>query len=87
MNQLDILGLIASCFTTASFMPQIWRTWRTRDVSGMSLPTYIIMTTGVALWLTYGVLKGDLPIIITNAALFLMCSIITIMILTFNKNK
>ncbi|NOU15730.1 MAG: PQ-loop repeat-containing protein, partial [Methylococcaceae bacterium] len=50
MSQIDILGLIASGFTITSFMPQIWRTWRTRDVSGMSLPTYIIMTTGTTLW-------------------------------------
>ncbi len=85
MSQIDILGLIASGFTITSFMPQIWRTWRTRDVSGMSLPTYIIMTTGTALWLIYGFLNGDVPIIVTNTSLFLMCSAITLMILVFGK--
>ena len=51
MDSLDALGLIATCFTTASFVPQVWRTWRTRDVSGISLPTYVIITIGLALWL------------------------------------
>ena len=49
MTSLDILGLIATCFTTSSFVPQVWRTWRTRDVSGISLASYAVITVGQAL--------------------------------------
>lgn len=49
MQALDVLGLVASAFTTSSFVPQVWRTWKTRDVSGISLPTYLIITVGLAL--------------------------------------
>lgn len=62
MNALDLLGLVATCFTTSSFVPQVWRTWKTRDVSGISLPTYVIITVGLALWLVYGWLRGDMPL-------------------------
>lgn len=85
MNELDLLGLVASCFTTSSFAPQIWRTWKTRDVSGMSLSTYLILTLGVSLWLLYGILKGDLPLIVANITMVMMTGTITMMIVIFNK--
>jgi len=87
MSELDILGLVASCFTSSSFAPQIWRTWKTRDVSSMSLSTYLILTIGVSLWLLYGVLKGDLPLIVANTAMVIMTGTITLMIVFFNKRK
>lgn len=87
MSELDILGLVASCFTTSSFAPQIWRTWKTRDVSSMSLSTYLILTIGVSMWLLYGVLKGDLPLIVANTTMVMMTGTITLMIVFFNKRK
>lgn len=42
MTGLDTLGLVATAFTTSSFVPQVWRTWKTRDVSGISLSTYLL---------------------------------------------
>jgi len=87
MSELDILGLVASCFTSSSFAPQIWRTWKTRDVSSMSLSTYLILTIGVSLWLLYGVLKGDLPLIVANTTMVMMTGTITLMIVFFNKRK
>jgi MtN3 and saliva related transmembrane protein len=85
MSELDILGLVASCFTTSSFAPQIWRTWKTRDVSSMSLSTYLMLTLGVALWLLYGILKGDLPLIVANITMVMMTGTITAMIVLFNN--
>lgn len=83
MDSLDLLGLVATAFTTSSFVPQVWRTWKTRDVSGISLPTYVIITVGLALWLVYGVLKGDLPLIVANAMMVVLTGAITLMKLKF----
>ena len=85
MNSLDILGLVATGFTTSSFVPQVWRTWKTRDVSGISLPTYLIITIGLALWLAYGLLKDDLPLIVANAVMVVLTSAITVMKLKFAR--
>ena len=52
--------------TTTSFVPQAWHTFRTRDVSGISLGMYSLFTVGVALWLAYGILLSAWPIIIAN---------------------
>ena len=85
MNALDLLGLVATCFTTSSFVPQVWRTWKTRDVSGISLPTYVIITIGLALWLVYGWLRGDLPLIVANAVMVVLTGAITVMKLRFEQ--
>ena len=67
MNLYDLIGYTAAALTTCSFVPQAWHTFRTRDVSGISLGMYSVFTIGVALWLLYGVLLGAWPIVIANA--------------------
>lgn len=66
MNLVDIIGTLAACLTTCSFLPQAIKTFRTKDVSGISLAMYGAFTCGVALWLVYGVMLGAWPIIIAN---------------------
>ncbi len=87
MNNLDTLGLIATCFTTSSFAPQVWRTWKTKDVSGISLPTYMILTFGLALWLMYGWLKGDLPLVVASSVMVVLTGAITAMKLMYTNQK
>jgi len=86
MDGLDVLGLVATCFTTSSLVPQVIRTWRTRDVSGISLPTYLIITVGLALWLVYGLMRGDLPLTVANAVMVVLTGAITVMKIRFNKS-
>jgi MtN3 and saliva related transmembrane protein len=66
MTLTDLLGYAAATLTTAAFMPQAWLTFRTRDVSGISLAMYSVFTIGIALWLLYGVLLQAWPIVIAN---------------------
>ena len=87
MTNLDVLGLVATCFTTASFIPQVVRTWKTRDVSGISLPTYIIITIGLALWLAYGLFRQDLPLIVANSVMVVLTFSISAMKIAFDKNS
>ena len=67
MTLIDALGYAAATLTTASFVPQAWLTFRTRDVSGISLAMYSGFTFGIALWLAYGVMLRAWPIVIANA--------------------
>jgi len=87
METLDLLGLTATCFTTSSFVPQVWRTWRTRDVSGISLASYAVITVGLALWLIYGVLRGDLPLIVANAVMVVLTAAITVMKIVYGAGE
>ena len=60
------LGYAAAALTTTSFLPQAWKTFTTRDVSGISLAMYSAFTLGIALWLAYGIRIGAWPLIIAN---------------------
>lgn len=67
MKTVTAIGLLAACCTTWAFLPQVLLTIRTRDTRGLSLPMYVIFTTGVVLWLVYGLLLRDLPLVLANA--------------------
>jgi MtN3 and saliva related transmembrane protein len=85
MTSLDLLGLVATCFTTSSFVPQVWRIWKTRDVTAISLPTYIIITIGLALWLAYGLLRSDLPLVVANSVMVVLTGAITVMKIRYSR--
>jgi MtN3 and saliva related transmembrane protein len=63
----EFVGYLAAILTTCSFVPQAWHTFRTRDVTGISLGMYLVFACGVALWLTYGLLLAAWPIVVANA--------------------
>lgn len=66
MNFVTILGLVAGACTTFAFLPQAIKTIKTKHTSDISLIMYIVINIGVALWLTYGFLRNDLPVILAN---------------------
>jgi MtN3 and saliva related transmembrane protein len=77
MDLTNLIGTIAAVLTTIAFLPQAWRSWRTRNLSGVSLAMYSLFTIGVFLWLVYGILLGQWPIIVANAITFVLsCSIL-----------
>lgn len=77
MNSITLIGLLAGFCTTISFLPQAVKTWQSKSAKDISLGMYSIMCTGVVLWLIYGFLMNDLPILLTNGVtLILACSIL-----------
>lgn len=76
---IDVLGYAAAALTTASFIPQAWLSFRTGDVSGISLGMYAGFTVGVALWLAYGVVLGAWPIVVANAVTLVLALAILVM--------
>ncbi len=74
MTLIDSLGYAAATLTTAAFVPQAWLTFRSRDVSGISLAMYSVFTLGIALWLAYGVLLRAWPIVVANAVTLLLAA-------------
>jgi MtN3 and saliva related transmembrane protein len=79
----DFIGAVAGTLSTIAFIPQAWRIWRTRSARDLSLPMYLIFTTGVALWLLYGVLLGALPIIVCNGMTLVLAGTVLAMKLKF----
>jgi MtN3 and saliva related transmembrane protein len=84
---IDIVGSLAACLTTASFLPQAWHSFRTRDVSGVSLGMYSLFTVGVALWLAYGLLLHAWPIVVANAITLALALCILAMKLVYGRAR
>lgn len=76
---VDLIGYLAACLTTMSFLPQALLVWRTRRTEGLSLAMYSAFTLGVALWLAYGILIGSWPVSIANTITLVLALFILIM--------
>lgn len=76
MPGIAILGYVAACCSTLAFLPQVIKTWRTRSTGDLSLPTFLTVASGSVLWLVYGWLRADVPIVVTNAIIFVLASTI-----------
>ena len=87
MTPTDLLGYCAAALTTLSFLPQALLTLRTRDVAGISLGMYGAFTLGVALWLAYGLMLGQWPIVVANALTLLLASVILVMKVTVERER
>lgn len=78
-DYLLALGITAGIITTISFLPQVIKSWRTRQTRDISLTTLWLLGTGISLWLIYGFFRKDLPIILANG--ITLCLVLTIIIL------
>lgn len=75
-NASDIIGYIAAFLTTLSFVPQAFQSWKTRDLSGISLTMYSMFSLGVLGWLGYGVMINSWPIILANSITLILACIV-----------
>jgi MtN3 and saliva related transmembrane protein len=67
VSLVTITGFVAAVLTTIAFLPQVLRTWKTRSTADISLGMFITYVTGITLWLLYGLMLHDLPLIGSNA--------------------
>lgn len=83
MDITTTIGLAAGLLTTVAFIPQVAQIWIAKSAKDVSLHTFVAFTLGVALWLVYGILKQELPIIVWNAVTLALAGAILAMKLRF----
>jgi MtN3 and saliva related transmembrane protein len=83
MSAVTLLGLVAACCTTACFVPQVVKTWRSRSTGDISLGMFALLTFGLVLWIVYAVMRSDLPVLAANATAFVLVSTILILKLKY----
>ncbi|MCF7568421.1 SemiSWEET transporter [Sabulilitoribacter arenilitoris] len=66
MDYIEMIGFIAAFLTTAAFLPQVYKTWKTKDVSALSLPMLLMFLVGIILWLVYALYIPSPSMIVTN---------------------
>lgn len=85
MSGTQILGYAACAVTALTFLPQVLKTWKEKSAKNVSLLMFIIAFINEVMWIAYGVLQNDMVIIVTNVIMIVMCSIMIILKLRYNK--
>lgn len=85
MDGIQILGLLAGSFTTAAFLPQVVKTWRSRSAKDLSLGMFSLFCLGVCMWLVYGLAVRDVPVIAANLLTLLLASTLLYFKLRFRQ--
>lgn len=79
MELSNWVGTLAGTLTTIAFIPQVIKTWKTRSARDISLLMFLLFSTGVLLWLVYGILLNAMPIIIANGITLALSASILVM--------
>lgn len=87
MDIPTLLGLGAGSLTTLAFVPQVLKTWRTKSGDDISLGMFLLFSTGVLLWLIYGVLIDALPVILANAVTLVLSLTVLVLKLRYRRRK
>ena len=66
MDATTLLGYFAGFLTTAAFVPQVWKTWKSKSATDLSLAMFSVFSVGVFCWLVYGIMIAQIPIIFWN---------------------
>lgn len=81
------IGLMAATCTTIAFMPQVVKTWKARTARDLSLGMFLVFALGITLWLIYGLMIGDIPIIAANSITLMLVFLLLYFKLTFDREK
>jgi MtN3 and saliva related transmembrane protein len=79
MANMEWAGYLAAAMTTLAFVPQAFKTIRTKDTRSISLGMYVVFTIGIAFWLVYGIALNSMPMILSNIVTFALSATILAM--------
>lgn len=79
MQFATVVGLLAALCTTLAYAPQAIKAWRTRSTGDISLGMFVLMVVGMAFWLAYGAMIGDVPLIAANLVTLSLATVILVL--------
>ncbi len=82
---IEILGLIAGTISSITFLPQVIKIWQTKSAKDLSIPMLLLLVLGVSMWLAYGIIIKNVPVIYTNSMVLLMSFIMLFFKFKYNK--
>lgn len=82
MTSIDTLGMVAGTISAITFLPQVIKTWKSKSAKDISMLMFSFATISVILWLIYGIIINNWPVIYTNG-----CVLILSLIMLYFKLK
>ena len=86
-NYIDFFGFSAALLTTIAFLPQLYKTWKTKSAGDVSLVMLILFITGLICWIIYGIKINSIPILVANIITFIFNFSILILKITYRENN
>lgn len=84
---IEYLGYFAGTLTVFSFLPQVHRSWQTRRTGDLSMGMFALLITASSLWMIYGVLNRDWPVVLTNAGMVALNAALAVAKLRFDDGE
>ena len=75
-SAVTILGLVAGTLTTLSFLPQLVKAWKSRSTHDISIGMFSLLAVGITLWIVYGMVTSDIPVIVANSVTLVFVGVI-----------
>jgi MtN3 and saliva related transmembrane protein len=82
---VEILGLAAGTISSITFLPQVIKIWQTKSAKDLSIPMLLLLVLGVSMWLAYGIIIKNTPVIYTNSMVLFMSFIMLFFKFKYNK--
>jgi MtN3 and saliva related transmembrane protein len=85
LNWIDYLGLFGAFLSSITFLPQVYKAWKTKSVGDLSIWMILILLANVSTWLIYGLIKNDFAIIIANSIILFLSLLMLFFKFSFKK--
>jgi MtN3 and saliva related transmembrane protein len=85
LNWIDYLGLFGAFLSSITFLPQVYKAWKTKSVGDLSIWMILILLANVSTWLIYGLIKNDFAIIIANSIILFLSFLMLFFKFSFKK--
>jgi MtN3 and saliva related transmembrane protein len=85
-NQTEIVGLAAGICTSTSLLPQLFKLLKHKKAEDISIFYLAILFVGLGLWIWYGILREDIPILVTNGFSLVINGIIIVLGVKYKRN-
>ena len=86
-NFINLFGFLAALLTTIAFLPQLYKTWRTKSADDVSLIMLILFIIGLICWIIYGLKINSIPILVANIITFIFNFLILILKINYREKK
>ena len=86
-NYINSFGFLAALLTTIAFLPQLYKTWKTKSADDVSLIMLILFITGLTCWIIYGLKINSIPILVANIITFIFNSSLLVLKITYSKAR
>jgi MtN3 and saliva related transmembrane protein len=83
----EAIGYTAGTLTTIAFVPQVMKSWRSKSVDDLSFVMLATFTTGVTLWLIYGIMIASAPVILANSVTVALNTVLVALKLRYGRRR